>query len=47
MRVLLTPCGGDQPSWLLVGTVTDDTIRTAAEQVLALPQDPLLAGIDS
>jgi len=47
LRVLLTPCGGDQPSWLLVGTVTDDTIRTAAEQVLALPQDPLLAGIDS
>jgi len=47
MRVLLTPCGGDHPSWLLVGTVTEDTITTAAEQVLELPQDPLLAGIES
>ena len=47
MRVLLTPCGGDQPSWLLVGTVTEDTITAAAEQVLELPQDPLFAGIES
>ena len=47
MRVLLTPCGGDQPSWLLVGTVTDNTITAAAQQVLELPQDPMFAGIES
>ncbi len=48
LRVLLTPCGGETaPSWLLVGTVTERTITRAAEQVIALPPDPLLAGTPS
>jgi len=31
MHLLLTPCQGDEPSWLLVGTVDEATLLKAAE----------------
>jgi len=31
LRLLLTPCQGDEPSWLLVGTVDEATLNEAAE----------------
>lgn len=35
LRVLLSPCRGEKPSWLLVGTVTDRVLRAAARRVLS------------
>ncbi len=33
LHLLLSPCRGDEPSWLLVGTVDEQSLRAAADRV--------------